>query len=88
MPQLLLTAYDIVVFPAATPRTTPLPLTVATVVVLLLHVPPPIELLSVVLAPGHTVNVPVIDGTEGILMTVTVAVPVFTQPLALVPVIV
>jgi len=43
--------------------------TVATVVLLLLHVPPVIASLSVVVAPTHTVAVPPFKGTKLILRT-------------------
>ena len=56
--------------PAATPLTTPVPgTTVATVVILLLQVPPPAS-LNVVVEPAHTDAIPVID--EGKALTVTV----------------
>jgi len=57
----LATVYVIVAVPPDTPLTTPdEEPTVATDVLLLLHVPPPLALLSAVVAPGHTVSVPVI----------------------------
>jgi hypothetical protein len=48
----------------------------ATLVLLLTHVPPVVTLLSVVLMPWHITNVPVIGG--GIGLTVTTLVT--TQP--------
>jgi hypothetical protein len=52
-------AYEIVVVPADTAVTVPLA-TVATLVALLLHTPPEVTLLSVVVPPEHNVVVPVI----------------------------
>jgi hypothetical protein len=62
--------------PAATPVTTPLPVTVAVAVLLLLHVPPETASLSVVVEPTHVNIVPVIAvaGPE------TVIVAVLAQP--------
>ena len=59
--------------PPATPVTIPdeLP-TVATVVVPLVHVPPPVTSFNVVVLPTHSENVPVIG--LGNVFTVTVAV--------------
>ena len=45
--------------PAATPVTIPLPSTVATLVLPLLHVPVPPALNKVVVPPAHNVEVPV-----------------------------
>jgi hypothetical protein len=66
--------YVIVVVPADSPYTKPVPEpTVATVVLLLDHIPPPVAaLLSVVLAPTHTDNEP--ENSDGALFTVTTAV--------------
>ncbi len=63
----------IVAVPAAMPVTMPVeePI-VAIVVVLLLHVPPAIGLLSAVVPPGHTLAVPVMAGGGGITVTVVV----------------
>ena len=59
--------------PADTPVTTPVPgTTVATVVVLLLHVPPPTS-LKVVVDPTHTDTVPVIEDGNGLTVTTVVA---------------
>ena len=50
-----------VAVPCATPETTPEALpAVAIVALLLVHVPPPTALPSVVVEPAHTVSVPVI----------------------------
>jgi len=50
--------------------------TVATVVLLLVQVPPPAVLPSVVVAPAHTCNVPLItDGAKFTIMVVVVAQP-------------
>lgn len=60
-PQLALdTAYDIVAVPAATPVTTPVALTDALAVAEELQVPPPTELVRVVVVPAHIVAVPFI----------------------------
>lgn len=37
-----------------------------------LHVPPPVASLSVVVAPGHTLNVPVMAAGTGLTVTVVV----------------
>ena len=50
-----------VAVPALAPVTIPLVPTLAMEVALLLHVPPAVASLSVVVNPWHTVNVPVID---------------------------
>jgi hypothetical protein len=56
--------------PELMPVTTPVEaLTVATLVLLLLHVPVPEELLNVVVRPGHTVKVPVL--AEGAITVTT-----------------
>ena len=53
-----------VTVPPLTPVTTPVPASiVARAVLLLLQEPPLVALLSVVVAPGHTVKVPVIAAT-------------------------
>lgn len=63
------------------PVTTPVVVfTVAFVVALLLHVPPPVALASVVVEPMHTDGVPVF--TEGAAFTVTNVVR--SQPSAVV----
>ena len=66
------TLYEILTAPAATPVTSPAVPTVATAVLLLLHVPPVTVELKVVTDPGQTVAVPVSAG--GKALTVTVAV--------------
>jgi hypothetical protein len=64
--------YDIVAVPDATPVTMPVEPTVATEVLLLLHVPPEVASLSAAVMPGQMVVVPVIDA--GALLTVIVIV--------------
>jgi hypothetical protein len=67
--QLALIMNVIVVVPALTPVTTPVLIsTVALAVLLLLHVPLP-ELLSAVVAPTHTLVLPVIDPTVELTVT-------------------
>ena len=63
-----------VAVPAATPVTKPEPVTLATAGLLLLHVPPLTELLSVIVAPAHTVPDPLIVPAVALPFTVTVAV--------------
>jgi hypothetical protein len=64
----------IVAVPFVTPVTMPEPsVTVATDVLLLLHVPPPVPSLSVVVAPAHTVVIPVIPTGGACTATATVA---------------
>jgi len=59
--------------PADTPDTTPVEeFTVATPVALLLHVPPVVVELKVVVDPAHTAVVPVMAPTVGNGFTVTV----------------
>ena len=61
--------------PGDAPVTTPVKvITVATVVLPLVHVPPPAALPSAVVTPIHTCNVPVMP--NGARFTVTVAVAV------------
>jgi hypothetical protein len=57
--------------PVDTPATIPVAvLTVATAVLLLTHdTPVPVALLSVVVPPGHTLIVPVIDAGKGLTVT-------------------
>ena len=63
-----------VTVPAVTPVTTPEPdPTVAMVISLLLHTPPEVASLNVVVRPGHTLVVPVIDGNALITDTVDIA---------------
>jgi hypothetical protein len=74
LPHPLVTVYDIVDVPAATPVTTPpLPI-VAIPVVTELHTPPPAALLNVVVEPRHTLAVPAMLPALGIEFTVTIAV--------------
>ncbi len=64
--------YTIVEVPAANPYTVlvlPAPATVATNVLLLVHVPPPARSDKVVVAPTHTLSIPLIG--EGAVFTVT-----------------
>ena len=60
-----------VAVPAPIPVTKPVDPTVATKVLLLPHVPPPVASVRVVVEFTHTFNVPVI--TAGRLLTVTTA---------------
>ena len=69
-----------VAVPPETPVTSPVVLTVATAVALLLHVPPPVVLVSVILLPAHTDEGPEIALTEGLTLTVTERVAVAVQP--------
>ena len=75
--------YVIVVVPpaVATPVTTPLDEpTVATEVLLLLHVPPVVESVNVVVEPAHTGDIPpVIDGTYIVELTVASTVAELEQ---------
>ncbi len=60
--------------PAATPDTTPLPEpTVDTDVVPLLHVPPAVALLSVVVSPAQTLFVPDMEAGKGLTVIGVVA---------------
>jgi hypothetical protein len=69
-------AYVISVVPADTPYTSPVPDTVPTAGVELLHAPPAVVLLSVMVSPAHTADGPVIaDGNP-----FTVATAVVIQP--------
>ena len=63
-----------VVVPGAIPVTTPVALIVATPVLTLLHIPPGVPSLRLVVAVGHTVKVPVIVPALGVALTVTTAV--------------
>ena len=67
--------------PVATPVTIPddVP-TVAIPVLLLLHVPPLVASLRVVVKPMQTVAVPLTDAGNGLTVTTTVA----TQPVAII----
>jgi hypothetical protein len=79
-PKAVVTVYDIVLFPAATPVTIPLVPIVATPVALLLHTPSAVASNNAVVSPTHTVRVPVIAATVGNGLTVTAAVTVVAQP--------
>ena len=60
--------------PADTPPTTPVAApTVAMPVLPLLHTPPPVASLSVVVCPTHTFIVPVMAAGAAIIVTVAVA---------------
>ena len=66
-----------VAVPALMPVTTPVAgLTEATALLLLLQLPPAVASLNVVVAPLHTVVVPVIAATAVPVVTVTVVVAV------------
>ena len=71
-PHTLLTVYDITEVPAATPDTTPPELTVATVLLALLHTPPVVVLLSVAEEPAHIKALPDMVPATGNALTVTV----------------
>ena len=61
--------------PAATPVTTPVDAsTVAKTTFVLLHTPPVVASLSVVVAAGHTTAVPVMAPAVGVVSMVTTAV--------------
>jgi hypothetical protein len=64
--------YVIVVVPELTPETIPDAPTVATAVLLLLHVPPPAS-VSAVVEPTHTLAAPVIALGDELIVTTTVA---------------
>jgi len=85
-PKPLVTVYDIVAVPADTPLTMPVKPIVATEPSPLLHTPPLVASLSVVVEPAHTLMVPVIADTVGNGLTVTTEVTVVTQPKPLVAV--
>ena len=59
--------------PFVIPLTTPAAFTVATPVLLLLHVPPNAVLLNVIVAPMHTFVAPIIPEGAGVTMNVYVA---------------
>ena len=61
--------------PAATPVTTPVvEFTVAKEALLLLHVPPTVASLSVLVKPIHALAVPVMDAGNGLTVIIVVAV--------------
>ena len=74
VPQLLVTVYDIVDVPAATPVTSPVPPTVAIPGLTLLQIPPPAASVKFVVVVGHTIKPPVIAPATGAGFTVTTAV--------------
>ena len=63
----------IVVVPADTPVITPADPAIATEVLLLLHVPPAVALLSEVVNPAHTLVFPDIATGNAFIVTATVA---------------
>ena len=69
-----------VVVPAVPPVTTPVELTLATVVLLLLHIPPVTPSLNVVPKPEHTDVAPDIE--PGAAITVNVVAAGVPQPVA------
>jgi hypothetical protein len=70
VPQELVTEYEMMTLPADTPDTTPVPLIVATDMLLLLHTPPGVPSVNVVVAPTHTPDAPAIVPATGIGLTV------------------
>lgn len=58
--------------PVAIPVTIPKPETVATAVLLLLHIPPAVASLRAIVAPAHTVVGPVIADGKGFTVTTVV----------------
>jgi hypothetical protein len=82
-PQVVVTVYEIIDVPFATPVTTPDVLIVATDVVTLLHTPPVTRSVSVVVEPGHVVVVPEIVPASGSGSTVIIIVS-YTVPQVLV----
>ena len=67
-------AYVMFAVPAVMPVTLPEPSTVAAVVLLLLHIPPPVALFNAVTEPAHTEVVPVIDDGKPFTVTVFAAI--------------
>jgi hypothetical protein len=77
VPQVLVTEYEMIAVPTATPRTAPVAMfTDDTEGLLLLQLPPAVASASVVVPPLQTVVVPVMAATEGAPFTVTIAVAV------------
>jgi len=74
VPQLLVTEYDITTEPPVTPVTTPPVLTVAMAFEELIQVPPPAELVRLIVAPVHKVEEPVSVPALGLGLTVTTVV--------------
>ncbi len=70
--------YDTIVVPATSPLTTPALLIVAAVGLVLLHTPPVLVVLSVVVLPTHTCGVPVM--ALGSALTVIVVVVIQPVP--------
>lgn len=70
VPHELVTVYDMIAAPPATPATTPDVLTEAMVAALLLHVPPLEVVLKAVVAPWHTAVAPLTTPALGIGFTV------------------
>lgn len=66
--------------PAETPVTTPALETVATAVLLDVHVPPVVAEANCVVKPEQTFVAPVIAATDGNAFTVTLVVTAFVQP--------
>jgi hypothetical protein len=67
--QVPLAIYEMTVVPAVNPVTTPAEEMVPTAVLLLLHVPPEVAQINVVVDPLHKLNVPVIGAVQGALIT-------------------
>jgi hypothetical protein len=82
LPQPLVTAYDIVAVPEATPVTLPVEPTAAIPVDTELQIPPPAPSVKLVVAPTHTVAVPLMLPALGTELTVTTtAALALPQPL-------
>jgi hypothetical protein len=73
-----------VTVPAATPVTTPAALTAPIDALLLLHVPPAIESVKVIVVPAHTTDAPLIVPADVLPPTVTVAVRLIAPQLAVI----
>lgn len=65
--------YVIVALPVATPVTTPPVLTIAVAISLLLHAPPAVASVTLVVKPRHTFPLPVIAAGNGLMVTGVVA---------------
>jgi hypothetical protein len=76
------TVYVIIVFPLDTPVTTPPADIVAAAVLLLVHTPPDVASVKVIVFPTHTPSSPPIAATAGGGFTVTLAVTDETHPFA------
>jgi hypothetical protein len=78
-PQPFVIVYEMVTVPALTPVTSPAEFTEAMPVLLLLHVPPPTDAVSVADAASHTVPAPDIEPADGrgltVMSDVATAVP-------------